>query len=128
MKGAPEIVFNKCDTLWVNEAQEPLSDARREGFFEAYEAFAGRGERVLGFARAEVPLSSVQNEDGSISAEAVPMEGLTFVGLISLRDPPKQGGTCPRFLYGPLNNSLLIGLLDVQFQQRLKIVSRQAFA
>jgi magnesium-transporting ATPase (P-type) len=56
---------------------------------EAYERCGFMGERVIGFAYKKIPARptvSYQTEEG-----APPTEGLVFMGLISLVDPPREG-------------------------------------
>lgn len=55
----------------------------------AYERCGFMGERVIGFAYKKVPARSVESyhqED-----QGPPTEGLVFMGLISLVDPPRNG-------------------------------------
>ena len=56
-----------------------------------YEGLGGRGERVLGFAYKEL---TGMKDDFKFSNKPAPnftMNDLTFVGLISLIDPPREG-------------------------------------
>lgn len=87
MKGAPEILLARCST-WLKDGQvTTIDDEFKTQFQDAYEHFAGNGERVLGFAQLEIDsLSETQIHSGD-----VPQDSLTFVGLISLLDPPKPG-------------------------------------
>lgn len=55
----------------------------------AYERCGFAGERVLGFAYKAVQAQAP--ELYKTEAGAPPTEGLVFMGLLSLQDPPKQG-------------------------------------
>lgn len=93
LKGAPEIVFEKCSHILINGHEVPIDPRWRDAFQEAYEALGGMGERVLGFA--ELYLDEIQfgpNFDSSYNADEknFPMTGLVFVGLASLLDPPRE--------------------------------------
>lgn len=54
----------------------------KESWHAAYERFALNGERVLGFAYATLPTTDTAS---------LPTSGLVFAGLVSLKDPPKEG-------------------------------------
>jgi sodium/potassium-transporting ATPase subunit alpha len=87
MKGAPEIILARCST-WLKEGTPTsIDDDFKKQFQDAYEHFAGNGERVLGFAQLEIDVLS----EAEILSGDVPQQSLTFVGLISLLDPPKPG-------------------------------------
>ena len=93
LKGAPEIVLGKCSTFMRRGHRVPIDQEFTESFQQAYEMFGGFGERVLGFAIQELDEKEFPPEkDTEYSFEKgnFPMTGLTFVGLISLIDPPKE--------------------------------------
>ena len=54
MKGAPEIILERCNR-WMNRGKvQPIDEEFKENFQLAYETFGGFGERVLGFAQLEL--------------------------------------------------------------------------
>jgi Ca2+-transporting ATPase len=76
-KGAAEVILDSCVTLVTAAGVAPLDDATRRTIVERAEAMAAKGIRVLGVARKE-------------NAElATAEEGMTFLGLIGLVDPPR---------------------------------------
>lgn len=97
MKGAPERVLEKCIEMECEDgARIELTDSRRDTISGQVTKLASSGERVLAYAKLE--LSSSQTElleaksvDGSIPREHIPQQDLVFVGLISLKDPPRDG-------------------------------------
>ncbi|GBG74649.1 hypothetical protein CBR_g19057, partial [Chara braunii] len=91
MKGAPERVFDKCRHLMVNGKRRPLDEDLREGFAYATITMAQAGERVLGFAVRDLDGFPADFEFSSHPEPNFPVENLTFVGLISLIDPPREG-------------------------------------
>ncbi|KAJ3163998.1 hypothetical protein HK101_000543 [Irineochytrium annulatum] len=92
VKGAPERVINCCSTILINGKPEPLSDAHRAQFFDSYERMANRGERVLAFAQFWLPGRKYpENFRFQLEKKNFPTTGLTFVGLVSMEDPPKAG-------------------------------------
>ncbi|KAJ3103143.1 hypothetical protein HDU97_010351 [Phlyctochytrium planicorne] len=92
VKGAPEKVLQCCSTILLNGKPEPISELHRSQFFQVYEKMAARGERVLAFAQLWLPGRKFpDNFRFSVEKKNFPTTGLTFVGLISMEDPPKQG-------------------------------------
>ncbi|ABG05984.1 ATPase, P-type, K/Mg/Cd/Cu/Zn/Na/Ca/Na/H-transporter [Rubrobacter xylanophilus DSM 9941] len=82
-KGAPLELLGRCARVRTPEGERPLSAADREAVREAFERYAGSGLRVLGFA--EKRAGGMQPEEERDLAE----EGLTFLGLAALEDPPR---------------------------------------
>lgn len=78
LKGAPEVVIRKCDSVLVGGKVSRLTDKRRKEIMKSYELFASRGERVLAFA------SKVTN------TEKAKEDCFTFIGLAGLLDPPRK--------------------------------------
>merc|ERR1712226_1074712 len=90
MKGAPERILDRCSNMMINGNVEPLDNKRKAEFNEAYEYMGGLGERVLGFCHLwldeeKYPVGYTFDTD----SENFPMNDLTFVGLISMIDPPR---------------------------------------
>ncbi|TKR87080.1 hypothetical protein L596_011546 [Steinernema carpocapsae] len=90
MKGAPERILDRCKTIILNGKEVELDDKLRQEFNTAYLELGGMGERVLGFC--DFRLSTAQFPRGfEFDTEEVnfPVEGLRFVGLMSMIDPPR---------------------------------------
>ena len=90
MKGAPEIILSKCTHYLHNGVEKAITDEFRSEHQAAYERFGFMGERVLGFAYKcfDGPRdAAAYSKDDSV----VPREGLVFLGLVSLVDPPRDG-------------------------------------
>lgn len=93
MKGAPEIVFEKCSRILVQGKEVKIDDRWRNDFQRAYEALGSMGERVLGFAELYLDERSYgATHDDAYDATTLnfPMKELVFVGLASLLDPPRE--------------------------------------
>lgn len=88
MKGAPEIILGKCSTYLLKGKEMPIDDAFKESWEKAYKMFARQGERVLGFASLDLGNQKVKY---STKEKNYPEDGLCFIGLVSLMDPPKKG-------------------------------------
>jgi len=90
MKGAPERILERCSHVLMNGKEVPLTDAAK--FNAAYDELGGLGERVLGFCHFYLPADkypkgfTFNTEDDEPN---FPTDGLTFVGLISMIDPPR---------------------------------------
>ncbi|KAH6610492.1 calcium-transporting atpase 1 [Trichoderma cornu-damae] len=109
MKGSIEKVLAACDTYLEKDGREIVLDsARRQEALAAAEAMAVKGLRVLAFASGQVSKpsrtrpsaadtrSSTPAADGTCSP-VIPQgsddayKGLTFAGLVGMRDPPRPG-------------------------------------
>uniref|UniRef100_A0A914Z0M7 Sodium/potassium-transporting ATPase subunit alpha n=1 Tax=Panagrolaimus superbus TaxID=310955 RepID=A0A914Z0M7_9BILA len=90
MKGAPERILDRCTTMLLNGTEVKLDDKLRADFNTAYLDLGGMGERVLGFC--DYRLDENKYPRGySFDTEEVnfPVNGLRFVGLMSMIDPPR---------------------------------------
>ncbi|OUS42873.1 P-type ATPase [Ostreococcus tauri] len=91
LKGAPERVLAKCTSYFANGKTSSKTSDFENTYTTAYEGLGGRGERVLGFAFKEL---SGFKDDFKFTAKPkpnFPIDDLTFVGLLSLIDPPREG-------------------------------------
>merc|ERR1712227_126373 len=90
MKGAPERIVDRCSTIVVDGRELPMTEEWRNAFEAAYMELGGLGERVLGFCDYMLPADKYP-VGYPFDAEDVnfPLEGLRFVGLMSMIDPPR---------------------------------------
>merc|ERR1712038_1930628 len=90
MKGAPERILDRCSTIVVNGVEHQMTEDWKEKFETAYMELGGLGERVLGFCDFAFPKGDYptgypfNNDDVNF-----PIDGLRFVGLMSMIDPPR---------------------------------------
>merc|ERR550534_258427 len=90
MKGAPERILDRCSTIIVDGKEMPLNQEWKDAFNTAYMDLGGLGERVLGFCDYMLPADKYPTGYPFDSDEAnFPLEGLRFVGLMSMIDPPR---------------------------------------
>eukprot|EP00096_Caligus_rogercresseyi_P010089 TRINITY_DN355_c0_g3_i2.p1 TRINITY_DN355_c0_g3~~TRINITY_DN355_c0_g3_i2.p1 ORF type:complete len:1001 (+),score=194.53 TRINITY_DN355_c0_g3_i2:94-3096(+) len=90
MKGAPERIMDRCRTILVNGEEKELTDDWRDAFNSAYMELGGLGERVLGFCDFILPADKFPEGYPFDADDAnFPLEGLRFVGLMSMIDPPR---------------------------------------
>ncbi len=90
MKGAPERILERCSTILVNGEEKDMTDEWKDSFNSAYLELGGLGERVLGFCDFNLPIEKYP-EGFPFDADEInfPIDGLRFVGLISMIDPPR---------------------------------------
>ena len=83
MKGAPEIVLQKCTHILLNGRTQKLNQEAKAKLLKVTEDMALKALRNLGFAYKEL---SQNVTDFGESIE----EGFTFVGIIGMIDPPRK--------------------------------------
>merc|ERR1739844_192739 len=90
MKGAPERIVDRCSTIVIDGKELPMTQEWKDAFEAAYMELGGLGERVLGFCDYMLPADKYPN-GYPFDAEDVnfPLEGLRFVGLMSMIGPPR---------------------------------------
>uniref|UniRef100_A0A914XQ54 Sodium/potassium-transporting ATPase subunit alpha n=1 Tax=Plectus sambesii TaxID=2011161 RepID=A0A914XQ54_9BILA len=90
MKGAPERILDRCSTIYTKGKELPLDEKLREHFNQAYLELGGLGERVLGFCDYKLDANKFHAGYPFDSDEVnFPVDGLRFVGLMSMIDPPR---------------------------------------
>lgn len=90
MKGAPEMVLEKCSTILLNNKTIPLTGDQKKMCEKACQLFAENGERVFGFCDLELNKNYTHNYPFKvIPALNFPDTKLRFLGLMSLIDPPR---------------------------------------
>ncbi|XP_037068453.1 sodium/potassium-transporting ATPase subunit alpha-B-like [Pollicipes pollicipes] len=90
MKGAPERVLDRCTKIHFHGRDVSLNNKWKGRFNKAYMELGGMGERVLGFCDLALPAEMFPRGyefDGE--EENFPLDGLRFVGLVSMIDPPR---------------------------------------
>ena len=81
IKGAPDVVLKLCQRELTSQGISELTELRKRQILQANDKMAGQALRVL--ALAEKPLTGNEGLDEHIE------EGLTFVGLAGMIDPPR---------------------------------------
>ncbi|KAJ3005454.1 hypothetical protein HKX48_000679 [Thoreauomyces humboldtii] len=92
MKGAPEVIWSRCSTVWLEGKAVAISDHDRKKWTAAHAAMCAKGHRVLAYAMLQ--LSGAKYPDNwkfDREKNNFPTTDLTFLGLVSLEDPPKTG-------------------------------------
>ena len=83
MKGAPEIVLEKCTKIFVNGKVRKITQDDRTEILKVNEAMAMQALRNLGFAFRELP-ESMETFDEKIENDMI------FVGIMGMIDPPRE--------------------------------------
>ncbi|MEM1539864.1 MAG: cation-translocating P-type ATPase [Candidatus Bathyarchaeia archaeon] len=85
VKGAPEIVLERCTHVLTNGKIAVLTEKKRQSILETNEKMAKDALRVLGVAFKEL---------GHVNPEKLDAEelesGLIFIGLLGMIDPPRE--------------------------------------
>ncbi|MEM3725457.1 MAG: cation-translocating P-type ATPase [Candidatus Bathyarchaeia archaeon] len=84
MKGAPEVLLERCSHVIEDEEEKKLTKEKRAKILEVNEKLAGNALRVLAMAYKRLPSTMVKYE-----ADAVE-NGMVFVGLQGMIDPPRE--------------------------------------
>ena len=83
IKGAPEVVLERCSGFMHGEAMKPIGTEERSAILAANETMAKDALRVLGIAYRLVP-------DEAGCTEDTVEHGLIFLGLVGMMDPPRE--------------------------------------
>merc|ERR1712212_719614 len=90
MKGAPERILQRCTTIVIDGTERPMTQEWKDALESAYMELGGLGERVLGFCDYMLPEDKYpRGYPFDPDEENFPLEGLRFVGLMSMIDPPR---------------------------------------
>jgi len=90
MKGAPERILQRCTSIVIDGTERPMTQEWKDAFESAYMELGGLGERVLGFCDYLLPEDKYpRGYPFDPDEENFPLEGLRFVGLMSMIDPPR---------------------------------------
>ena len=81
MKGAPETVLERCDSIRIRGETKNLTDEMRKELLSKNEVYAKNALRVLGFATKEIESSQ---DDDEIE------NGMEFLGLQAMIDPARE--------------------------------------
>ncbi|MFD1687058.1 cation-translocating P-type ATPase [Halobellus litoreus] len=82
MKGAPETVLERCDSVLEDGDISELTEEKRQEILDKTQSFAADALRVLGFASKPV-------SDPSADADQIE-NGMVFLGLQGMLDPPRE--------------------------------------
>ena len=81
MKGAPEMVIERCSKILLSGKVVPFSEENRARHFKITEDLAKQALRNLAFAYKELPMDGEFTEDME--------QDFVFIGIMSMIDPPR---------------------------------------
>jgi sodium/potassium-transporting ATPase subunit alpha len=91
MKGAAEIIADKCKFILMPDgSKQEMTEEIRKQLAEQQEEMAANGERVLGCLQSTISPKEYDFEHVSIEKMQFPDTNNTFLGLVSLIDPPRE--------------------------------------
>jgi len=82
VKGAPEIILERCTRVFDAGVERELTAADRSLAIEAYQRFARQGLRTLALARRSLATESADDPD-------VVERDLSLLGVVGILDPPR---------------------------------------
>jgi Ca2+-transporting ATPase len=84
VKGAPEVVLERCTHVFENGKEKKLTDTKRKEILENNEKLASDALRVLGMAFKKVPKTLKEFNEETLE------NNLVFIGLEGMIDPPRE--------------------------------------
>lgn len=84
MKGAPEIVLERCIHIQEFDKVKRLTGERREDILRIGEEMAGEALRIIGMAYKKIASGTIKFDEESLE------NGLIFLGFMGMMDPPRE--------------------------------------
>eukprot|EP01129_Flabellula_baltica_P003237 TRINITY_DN1303_c0_g5_i1.p1 TRINITY_DN1303_c0_g5~~TRINITY_DN1303_c0_g5_i1.p1 ORF type:complete len:503 (-),score=84.71 TRINITY_DN1303_c0_g5_i1:371-1879(-) len=91
VKGAPEIVLNMCSHYLKKGEERIIKESTVDMILDVYEEYGSMGERVIAVARCDLEHGPEMDDKYSFEDGNIIMENFTFLGLVSINDPPREG-------------------------------------
>lgn len=82
VKGAPDVLLNLCEYIYVSGKIETLTEVRKRAVRDKMEEMAGQALRTLGFAFR--PASNTWSNAAEVERD------LVWVGMVGMIDPPRK--------------------------------------
>ncbi|KAM3964517.1 LOW QUALITY PROTEIN: sodium/potassium-transporting ATPase subunit alpha [Aphomia sociella] len=91
MKGAPEIILEYCTRVHTDEGDQPLTPQLKKVLKSNFIKLANMGERVIGYCDLKLPVNVYPvGYKFDTQQKNFPLEDLSFVGAVSMIDPPRH--------------------------------------
>jgi len=84
MKGAPEVILERCVQVHESSKVEKLTEKRRKDILNINEEMAGEALRVLGIAYKKISAGITNLNEETLEND------LIFLGLMGMMDPPRE--------------------------------------
>ncbi len=82
-KGSTELILERCDRLQIQDHCQEFSEQEKQEILDVNNHLAANGLRVLGFAYK--PIAEIPSADAEETSE----QGLIWLGLVGMIDPPR---------------------------------------
>ncbi len=87
-KGASEIILPLCSKIWYKDAEVELTDSLKNVVMENVNNYANQGYRILSLCYRKITeIPSDDSQEGRANCEA----NLTYLGFVTIQDPPRDG-------------------------------------
>ena len=83
VKGAPDVILDRCRSILIDGQLQPLGEAERELVLTANQTMARQALRVLGLAYRPMDTLPAEVNEENIETD------LIFVGILGMIDPPR---------------------------------------
>eukprot|EP00043_Microstomoeca_roanoka_P016509 m.169139 g.169139 ORF g.169139 m.169139 type:complete len:745 (-) comp16472_c4_seq1:369-2603(-) len=90
LKGAPEVILQRCIFHLQNGVQKPVDEAFRRRFGHMSRSFARQSRRLIGLCVRLLPPTPKAELEKEWTQENVPKEDYVFLGFATLADPPRD--------------------------------------
>jgi Ca2+-transporting ATPase len=84
MKGAPEVILDRCSYVYESGDVEKLTEKRRKEILKINKEMAGEALRVLGMAYKKTSANNTNFNEETLEKD------LVFLGLLGMIDPPRE--------------------------------------
>jgi Ca2+-transporting ATPase len=90
VKGAPEVIIARCETLIINGSKNTIDETVVQAILKANRTMAANGLRVLAAGTRDITSEHANGSSGStVIIDEESLVGLTFLGLVGMKDPPR---------------------------------------
>jgi Ca2+-transporting ATPase len=89
VKGAPEVIIARCETLITNGLEKTVDETLVQQILKANRTMAANGLRVLAAAVGDTASKKANGSTNGLIIRDDLLVGLTFLGLVGMKDPPR---------------------------------------
>jgi P-type Ca2+ transporter type 2C len=90
VKGAPEVIVARCETLIVDGSSKTIDETVVQEILRANRTMAANGLRVLAAGMRDITSEhSYGSSSDTATIDDETLVGLTFLGLVGMKDPPR---------------------------------------
>lgn len=120
VKGAPESVLNKSIKLWDHDKNLALTEKDKDYILETNENLAQRAMRNLAYAYKKIPTDT---DISKLTMEEVESD-LTWIGMVSMIDPPRE--EVPEAIFKAQQAHIKIAIVTGDYATTAKAIAEKA--